>query len=129
MFDGLRRRWMRCVVAVCLTVATIALGFAHRPLPGFADAAAMVEAGGWSFGTVCAVRVEADDARGGPTAKRVVGVCDACLLFAAPGLAPVAEIAPAPPVAVVLARIGIDTAAAGSRRPAKTTARGPPAAV
>lgn len=113
---------------MCLTVATIVVGFAHRPLPGFPEGAALVEAGGVAFGGICVAPVAASDgASGGPTKYRFV-VCPACLLFAAPGLGAVADIAPPPPAAVVLARVRIAEVSIRSRPRPGASARGPPGA-
>lgn len=126
MIDAFRRRWTRFAAAVCLTVATIVVGFAHRPLPGFPDGAALVEAGGVAFGGICVAPVAgSEDAAGGPAKHRIL-VCPACLLFAAPGLGAVADVALPPPVSLVLARVWIAEVPVRSRPRPRASARGPP---
>lgn len=126
MNDALRSGWVRFAAAVWLMAATIATGFAHRPLPGFPSAAEMVDAGGRVFGMVCSLGGTGVDADTGASKS---GVCEACLLFTAPGLGAVAEVELARPQIVVLARLVPREETASSRVPPRETARGPPAFV
>lgn len=117
---------MRFAAAVCLTVATALVGFAHRPLPGFRTGPDLVEAGGIAFGSFCVARVTERDDDGTAKTTVVVRPCDACLLFSAPGLGAVAEIAPPPPVARVLERLAARDQTVHPRQERRATARGPP---
>lgn len=128
MNQSLRRRSLRFVAAVCLTVASMLVGFAHRPPPGFASGEALVAAGGISFGSVCTAHVVAEAPGGGaPAAHVAIALCDACLLTSAPGLGAVPEIAPPAPVDRPLAQLGRDDERVDGRDAPTASARGPPA--
>lgn len=125
MNTALRAGWVRFAAAVWLTAATIAVGFSHRPLPGFPTAAAMVDAAGLVLGSVCTAGGGGLDESGPTTAKRG-GVCDACLLASAPGLGAVAEIDPPTPPDSAPVRHVLVVEGARSRVGPRATARGPP---
>ncbi|NLH79636.1 MAG: hypothetical protein GX458_02165 [Phyllobacteriaceae bacterium] len=112
---------------MCLTVASLLVGFAHRPLPGFSTGEDLVAAGGISFGSVCVARVVVEDHGGKPTTRVAITVCDACLLAAAPGLGAVAEIVPPPPIDLPLGRLVFGDERGRGRDAPTATARGPPA--
>lgn len=121
---------MRFAAAVCLTVATILVGYAHRPLPGFAAATAVVDESGLAFGSFCVAGVVSPRADGrGPVGKMPLRVCDACLLFASPGLGAAAEIVVPTPVGRVLERVVPGDEAVPRQAGVPARARGPPIAV
>ena len=120
---------MRIAAAACLAVAMAVLGFAHRPLPGFPRVLDMVEVAGIARGDVCTAPSDlarAADDRASARDHAGRHLCDACLLFAGPGLLPVASVLldpggerPTP----------VPTGEAAPSRPriAGPSARGPPA--
>lgn len=95
MPTDLRSRSLRLTLAALYALAMVVVGFAHRPVGGFAAAgipaaqsAAYVLPGG-IVADLCATDAAA------PVHDAGTGVCDACLLTAAPGL--VVAAAPALP--------------------------------
>lgn len=114
------------MAAAWLAVATVLVGFAHRPLTGFASGADLVAAGGIASGSVCVTRRTVTIDGGVPTTEIVVRVCDACLLTAAPGLAAVDAGAPAPPIDRPIGRVVVAEETVSSLRPPRASARGPP---
>ena len=119
---------MRLLAAALLALATVVVGFAHRP-PRLEPRGYPADFSAWVLpdGTLPAL-CHFDDVGGGPHDRDDVGSgCDACRLADAPGLVVATGASlPTPPV-VVLARLGHGTAAlAGSLLPAPSS-RGPPA--
>lgn len=127
MIQSTRRRLVRLVAAVCLTVAAMLVGFAHRPLPGFATAEEIVAGSGSVYGALCAAGGGGGDrSDGAPTPHSTLRVCEACLIFAAPGLAAVAaEIEPTP-FEPVRTRPVVDSTERDDHHRPVATARGPP---
>lgn len=104
------------------------VGFAHRPPQGVSVAA--IDDAGIAFGSFCSAGVvtkRSDD--GAPIGSSGVRVCDACLLWTAPGLGAVAEVVlPVPVGRVVERRRARDERVPASVVP-EVRARGPPIAV
>lgn len=125
MFGCLRARPLRPVVLALYALAMVTLGFAHKmPVTGFADdvrleLAALTLPDG-SVPDLCLT----GDASGQDTAH--AGVCDACLLTAAPGLGAVASMDLPLPADLRLVDVSVPVDALWSRPAPAPQSRGPP---
>lgn len=119
---------MRVFAAAWLTLTTILVGFAHRPIDGFPTAEEMIAAAGLVHATICGVvRADADDASIAHD-RLHAPFCAACVVASAPGLAASEAAAVVPPVRRVLARVGVGDDAAPGIAVDRPRARGPPSA-
>ncbi|MBV5263414.1 hypothetical protein [Pinisolibacter aquiterrae] len=107
-------------------MATILVGFAHRPLPGFDAATATIGSSNIAFGSFCVASRPVSAKDGAPVGGPTLRVCDACVLFAAPGLGAVAEIVPPPPPGRGIEPVTVVAEAWRSASVVRARARGPP---
>ena len=86
MIETMRRRSMRVFAAAWLTLTTIFVGFAHRPIDGFPTAEEMIAGAGLVHATICGV-VRADDEASIGHDRLHAPICEACVVAGAPGRA------------------------------------------
>ncbi|MER2607149.1 MAG: hypothetical protein ABTQ29_15055 [Siculibacillus sp.] len=111
------------MAAVLLALATMLVGFAHRPMPGFPTAEEIVSGAGLAFGNYCAAPSSSDEAGAKIAVERP---CPACVLQAAPGLGAVAEIVLPSPEDRVIGRTRVADRIARAVATPTARARGPP---
>lgn len=123
MFDRLRHVRLSAVALALYALATLVVGFAHKPLAyaAGADLVALAAQADAPF-SIC-------DHDGAPAQHQASAhVCDACALTSAPGLPPTAQIGLPLRTALALAP-GLRRDAQVSTAPLRApTSRGPPAA-